>query len=212
MSALPQSAGSTADAALQHVLTSLGAAKSRDAQAFAAHLLRRVAPEDLAARSAENWAALAFGLLDFLRVRAADAANVRVFNPNVADNGWESAYTAIQIVTDDMPFLVDSVGIAISQAGLLSHTVIHPVYSVKRDPGGHVLQFDPEGSSSGKAESVMHIEIDRISEPGELARMEQAVRQALQDVAHCFNDWRAMRDKMLAVAEDLGTQKLPVSP
>jgi len=212
MSALPKDDGSAADAVLQNIQTRLGAAKSRDAQAFATHLLRRVAAEDLAARPADSWAALALSLLDFLRVRPADAALVRVFNPGVADNGWDSPYTAIQIVTDDMPFLVDSVGIAVSQGGLLSHTVIHPVYSVKRDPGGHVLQVDPEGSGGGKAESVMHIEIDRISEPGELERMEQAVRQALQDVAHCFNDWRAMRDKMLAVAEDMGTQKLPVSP
>ncbi|HSJ40329.1 MAG TPA: NAD-glutamate dehydrogenase domain-containing protein, partial [Xanthobacteraceae bacterium] len=71
---------------------------------------------------------------------------------------------------------------------------------------------DPEGSGSGKAESVMHVEVDRISEPAELARMEQSVRHALQDVAHCFNDWRAMRDKMLAVAEDMAKQKLPVAP
>ncbi|HET7063647.1 MAG TPA: NAD-glutamate dehydrogenase domain-containing protein, partial [Rudaea sp.] len=212
MSALAEEAGSTADAILQHIQISLGAAKSRDAQAFAAHLLRRVAREDLAGRSPESWAALALSLLDFLRVRAADASQVRVFNPNMADNGWESPYTAIQIVTDDMPFLVDSVGIAISQAGLLLHTVIHPVYSVKRDPGGHVLQIDAEGSGSGKAESVMHVEVDRISEPGELLRMEQSVRQSLQDVAHCFNDWRAMRDKMLAVAEDMAKQKLPVGP
>src|SRR6187401_3373214 len=134
MSALPKDDGSAADAVLQNIQTRLGAAKSRDAQAFATHLLRRVAAEDLAARPAGSWTALALGLLDFLRVRAADAAHVRVFNPNVADNGWDSTYTAIQIVTDDMPFLVDSVGIAISQAGLLLHTVIHPVYSVKRDP------------------------------------------------------------------------------
>src|SRR5512144_1631938 len=212
MSALAQEAGSTADAVLQHIQTRLGAAKSRDAQAFATHLLRRVAPEDVAARSAESWAALALGLLDFLRVRPVAAAHVRVFNPNVADHGWESPYTVIQIVTDDMPFLVDSVGIAIAQGGLLLHSVIHPVYSVKRDPGGHVLQIDAEGSGGGKPESVMHFEIDRISEPGELLRMEQAVHQALQDVAHCFNDWRAMRDKMLAVAEDMATQKLPLSP
>ncbi|HSE12329.1 MAG TPA: NAD-glutamate dehydrogenase domain-containing protein, partial [Rudaea sp.] len=212
MSALAQEAGSTADAVLQNIQTRLGTARSRDAQAFAAHLLRRVAPEDLAARSAESWSALALGLLDFLNVRPAAAAHVRVFNPNMAEHGWDSPYTVIQIVTDDMPFLVDSVGIAIAQAGLLLHSVIHPVYGVKRDPGGHALQIDAEGSGSGKPESVMHFEVDRISEPGELVRMEEAVHQALQDVAHCFNDWRAMRDKMLAVAQDMATQKLPLSP
>src|SRR4029079_15594749 len=116
------------------------------ANAFATHLLKRVAPEDLSGRPAETWEAIALGPLDFVRVRRAGTANVRVFNPHPAGNGWESNHTIVEIVTDDAPFLVDSVGMAVSQAGLLLHTIIHPVYNVERDPGGHVLSLDVDGA------------------------------------------------------------------
>ncbi|HZW50488.1 MAG TPA: NAD-glutamate dehydrogenase, partial [Rudaea sp.] len=120
-----------------------------------------------------------------------------------------SAHTAIDIVTDDMPFLVDSVGIAVAQAGLHVHLVAHPVYAVERDAGGNVLAFAVEGGK-GKPESLMHFEIDRIADPAERARLEQSVRAALDDVAQCYRDWPAMRDRMLAIADGLASSKMPV--
>jgi glutamate dehydrogenase len=209
MSANPLPATSAADAILQQIQARLGAAQSRDAQVFASHFLRRVTDDDIAARPVESWVGLILGLLEFVRVRKAGVASIRAFNPSLEQNGWESLHTAISIVTDDMPFLVDSVGIAIAQAGLLSYTVIHPVYSIERDPGGHVLSLAPEGGK-GNVESVMHLEVDRIAEPVERARLEQAIRTALGDVALCVGDWRAMRDKALTIAADMNVRNAPI--
>ena len=118
---------------IQNFLASqLTGQRLRDAQTFAREFLRRLSPEDLAARSATEWAALINGALDFARERRAGHAKLRVFMPNVADNGYESARSIIEIVTDDMPFLVDSVGLRVSQAGLQLHTVIHPFFRVAR--------------------------------------------------------------------------------
>jgi len=212
MNAQPSVSATNVAAVLEQLAQRVAPAQVAQAQAFAAHLLKRMAPEDLGARSAESWAALALGLLDFLRVRRPGTPGVRVFNPNLQDHGWESTHTAIEIVTDDAPFLVDSVGIAISQTGLLLHTVVHPVYNVERDPGGHILNLGADGVGKGKAESVMHIEVDRLTEPADLERVERDVRGSLQDVAHCVNDWAAMRDKMLSIANEMVRQKTPVAP
>jgi len=193
---------------LQQIQQRLGPAQS--AQAFASHFLRRVSADDLAARPAEDWAGMILGLIDFVRVRKAGGSNVRVFNPTREQDGYESTHTIVDIMTDDMSFLVDSVGIAIDQAGLNVHTVIHPVYSIERDAGGHVLNLSAE-SGRGKSESLMHFEIDRIAEPAERAQLEKSIRAALEDVAQCYADWAAMRDKMLAIADGIGAQKMPVS-
>src|SRR5262249_12604074 len=69
-----------------------------------------------------------------------------------------------------------------------------------------------EGGGKGKPESVMHFEVDRVTEPAELERLTQSVRSSLQDVSHCVADWSAMRNKMVAIAEDMSRQKLPISP
>ncbi|HEX6832463.1 MAG TPA: NAD-glutamate dehydrogenase domain-containing protein, partial [Rudaea sp.] len=211
MNAQPIAATSVVEPILQQIKQRLGAAQSAQAQAFANHFFKRVGADDLAARPPESWTALVLGLYEFFRTRKPGVPSVRVFNPSLAQDGWESTHTILEIVTDDSPFLVDSVGIAVAQAGLSAHSVVHPVFSVERDPGGHLLALAAEGAR-GKPESVMHFEADRITEPSEIDQLEKSVRNALADVAHCVGDWRAMRDKMLAIADAMGQKKLPIKP
>ncbi len=209
MNAKPSVAARADDAFLQSILARFGAVRGKLAQPFVAHFFRRIGAEDLAVHDAVAWAGLVNGLLEFLRVRKPGVPNLRVFNPGADADGYESAYTVIDIITDDMPFLVDSVNIVVAQAELSAHLVIHPVYSVERDAGGNVLSLAAEGGK-GRAESLMHFEIDRVGEAAERARLEQAVRAALDDVAQCNRDWPAMRTKMLAIADAMARRKLPL--
>jgi glutamate dehydrogenase len=210
MSAQPAVPAPSLAAVLEQISARLGAAQSAQAQAFASHLFRRVDSDDLGSRGAAAWAALALGLLEFIRVRRPGVPSVRVFNPNLQEHGWESPHSIVEIVTDDAPFLVDSVGIAIAQSGLLLHTVIHPVFMIERDPGGHLLRLDVEAGKA-RAESLMHVEIDRIAEPTALERLRLAIVSALQDVAHSVRDWGAMRERMLSIANSMAQQSLPIS-
>ncbi|HET8940417.1 MAG TPA: NAD-glutamate dehydrogenase, partial [Rudaea sp.] len=158
------------DLVLQQLKDRLGAAQCAQAQKFARHFFKRVSSDDLASRSVEDWTAMMLSLHDFVRVRKPGTPNVRVYMPSAAANGWDSNHTSIDVITDDAPFLVDSASIAIAHAGLLLHMVVHPVYGIERDAGGHVLDIAAEGSN-GRAESLMHIEIDPIVEPADRARM-----------------------------------------
>ncbi|MGA9334073.1 MAG: NAD-glutamate dehydrogenase, partial [Rudaea sp.] len=176
---------SVVDLVLQQLKQRLGSAQSAQAQGFATHFFRRVSADDLAARPVEDWVALLISLLEFVRVRKPGVPAVRVFNPTHEHDGWDSGHTVVDIVTEDMPFLVDSVGIAIAQAQLLVYSAVHPVYSVERDPGGHILALSAEGVGKGGIESLMHFEVDRVGEPAERVRLEQSVRAALADVAAC---------------------------
>jgi glutamate dehydrogenase len=208
--------GSTVDSVLALLQPTLGAAQNQQARVFVTHFFKRVAEDDIAARPAETWAALLRGLLDFVRVRKPGHPAVRVFNPTREDQGWESTHTVVEIVTADMPFLVDSVGIAAQASGLLLHGVIHPVYFIARDPGGHILSLSVDDANKGKsgavvAESVMHVEVDRLGEPAELKELQEELVAALHDVTCSVEDWPAMRMRMREIAESLGTKKLPLS-
>jgi glutamate dehydrogenase len=211
MNANPIAAAAPADSILQQIMQRLGTAQGAQAHAFAQHFFKRVSADDLAGRPVEAWSAMAVGLLEFVRVRKPGVPNVRVFNPTREHDGYETTHTVIDILTEDMSFLVDSVAIAIDQAGVGAHVMIHPVYSVDRDAGGHVLSLGPEGGR-GKSESLMHFEVDRIAEPAERAQLEQTIRATLEDVTQCYGDWAAMRDKMLEIADGLAVQKMPLAP
>src|SRR5689334_880238 len=148
------SAKSDVDSILSTLAAELSGTKLRDAQTFAVEFLRRVPAEDLALRDGKQWASLVQGALEFLRERRPGTAKLRVFNPD-ADGAAnvDRSRSIVEIVTEDMPFLVDSVGMRVTQAGLSIHTVIHPMFRVTRDPGGHLLTLAADDGSAGTAES-----------------------------------------------------------
>jgi glutamate dehydrogenase len=176
-----------------------------DARAFANAFYRRMTAEEMPLHGADSWAALAMDLLDFARKRKPRSANVRLFNPSLKTHGWESPHTVLQIVNDDMPFLVDSVTMALAEQGIGVHVLGHPVIQISRDKAGRLLAV-----GEGEIESVMHLEIDRQTAESN-ARIEQLLRGVLDDVRVIVADWAPMREKMQQAAADLATRRMPVT-
>lgn len=183
-----------------------GKARQDDASAFASAFYYRMTADELPLHSASGWAALANDFLDFARTRKPGKPEVRLFNSNLKEHGWESPHTVLQIVNDDMPFLVDSVTMALAEQGIGVHVLGHPVVPISRDKAGKLVAVGGEG----KPESLMHLEIDR-QQAAAIPAIEAAIRNVLEDVRSIVVDWEAMRAKMRQVAEDLATHRMPVT-
>ena len=95
---------------------------------FARYFYHGVSELDLVQRAPEDLAGAALAQLKFGRSREPGRPLVRVFNPDPARDGFASSHTVIMVVTDDMPFLVDSLGIVCTQSGLAVHLIAHPVF------------------------------------------------------------------------------------
>src|SRR5687768_17279053 len=173
-----------------------------EALAFAGMFYKRMSEDEYAQHAPEGWAALAGGMIDFARVRKPGTANIRLFNTS-KEYGWESPHTVVQIVNDDMPFLVDSVTMALAEQGIGVHVLGHPVVAMRRDKAGKLLAVN-----EGTPESFMHLEIDRQPQAA-MAKIEETLRTVLADVRSIVRDWSTMRDKMLATAEELAGRTMP---
>ena len=173
-----------------------------EAQIFIEAFFERITPNDFSLHAPDRWALLVADLLGFMRKREPELASVRVYSP-----GNEGARTVIEVVTDDMPFLVDTVSM-VAAASAEIHAVIHPVLRVTRDAGGNLIALGAQGTLS---ESVMRFEIDRLAEE-ELEPLRKAVEVALADVREAVVDWRPMRDRMVAIADSLASRELPLKP
>jgi glutamate dehydrogenase len=142
-----------------------------------------VAEEDLSTRSPQALAAAALHHLDFgSRRRMPSEARVRVFNPDSQRDGFESPHTVVMIVTDDMPFLVDSVGIVFARAGLAVHLIVHPVIEVRRDGRGRLTDIGANGAAETRAESWQLYEIDRQTDPAQIDQLQQQIETTLGEV------------------------------
>jgi glutamate dehydrogenase len=174
------------------------------AEAFARIFYQRMTRDEFVQHSPDAWAALAADFLSLARMRKPGEADVRVFNATLAQQGWESPHTTIQIVNDDMPFLVDSVTMAMAEQGIAVHVLGHPVVNMTRDAEGDLLAV-----GDGLPESLIHMEIDRQSTDA-MQGVERTIRSSLCDVRAIVADWNAMRAKLFAVADELSTRAMPI--
>jgi glutamate dehydrogenase len=175
------------------------------AQAFAQAFYARMSGDEAAQHGADGWAALAADMLEFAGKRKPGNANVRLFNPTRKEHGWESAHTVVQVVNDDMPFLVDSVTMALAELGVGVHVLGHPVIAVTRDKAGKLSAV-----GEGAPESFIHLEVDRQPQAS-MAAISSRIRQVLTDVRAMVADWAPMQAKMLEVADDIAERPMPVS-
>ncbi|MFC5907779.1 NAD-glutamate dehydrogenase [Streptacidiphilus monticola] len=173
------------------------------------HYYLHTAPEDLVDRDPVDVYGAAASHHRLAAKRPQGTAEVRVYTPTVEENGWSCGHTVVEIVTDDMPFLVDSVTNELTRQDRGIHVVIHPQLLVRRDITGkliEVLDADPtsaERPEDALVESWMHIEIDRETDRADLRAIEADLRRVLGDVREVVEDWGKMRDASLRIADEL---------
>ena len=171
-------------------------------RAFVRRWLEGVPPGDLLGVDPLDLYGAALAHLRFGRRRPPEGPLVRVYNPALEQHGWQSTHTIVEIVNDDMPFLVDSVGMELARHGLAVHLTVHPVIPVGRDAAGLLVEVLEAQRPGATVESFMHVEVDRLSDPTRVADLEADLRRVLGDVRAAVRDWRAMRALLARAVEE----------
>ncbi|MFJ6700811.1 NAD-glutamate dehydrogenase [Streptomyces sp. NPDC091272] len=182
-----------------------------DRDALLAYLQRyylHTAPEDLGDRDPVDVFGAALSHYRLAANRPQGTANVRVHTPTVEENGWTCSHSVVEVVTDDMPFLVDSVTNELSRQGRGIHVVIHPQVLVRRDVTGKLIevlakQITGELPHDAIVESWIHVEMDRETDRADLKQITADLLRVLSDVREAVEDWEKMRDSALRIADEL---------
>ena len=176
-----------------------------DTDLFVQNYYSNVASSDMADRDAADLAASALCHLRFALKRRSRAL-VRVFNPTLDEHGYTSLHTVVEMVTDDMPFLVDSIGLVLSNRALTLHFMAHPVFAVTRNKLGMLssaLDRRLKMLKTSRLESFQHIEIDRIVDLQVLHAISKEIEHSMSDVRLAFQDWDKMKIAAQVTAEQL---------
>ena len=158
----------------------LPADQAQPCEAFVRQYYQWVPAEDLADRNPLDLYGAAVAQWNLAQQRAPGEAKVRVYNPNFEQHGWQSPHTVIEIVSDDMPFIVDSVTMDLTRKGHGIHLVIHPVMRIRRDEDGHIVDvLDPDSDTNhSRPESILHAEVGREHDLGVLDALRRASRRS----------------------------------
>ncbi len=173
-----------------------------------------VPPEDLQTKPEEDLYGAMLAHWRLARRRTPGQALVQVYNPAYEEHGWRSPHTVVEIVTDDMPFLVDSVRMALNRHGLTVHLIIHPVIPVRRDRAHRLMDVvapDVAGADV-VAEALLHLEVDQEGDATVLQTLRMDLHAVLDDVRAAVADWPRMRERLNEAisATEAQTATLPV--
>jgi glutamate dehydrogenase len=187
---------------------------SEQAARFVAQFYRWVPADDLAEREQVDLYGAAVTHWRLAQQRSPGEVKLHIYNPTAERHGWRSPHTVVEIVCDDMPFVVDSVTMELARLGHEIKLVIHPVIRIRRDQLGRLLEvLEPgEPAPDAIAESVLHAEIARESDRDQLERLKQGIRSVLGEVRAAVQDWGAMRDRALQCAQQLDANPDAGSP
>ncbi|GHF92996.1 NAD-glutamate dehydrogenase [Thalassotalea marina] len=181
---------------------------------FAELLYKNVSHMDLAHRNDSDMYGATLSLWNSLNDHKDNTPVIKVFNPQVSKHGWKSSHTIIEIIVSDMPFLVDSVRIALSRLGISPHLMLNSPIKLVRDEKGSITKLSRASDKKFKAtstETVFFVEIDRQSEQKTLDKITKELESVVSDISITVNDWQSMTKKLTEVIKSTEKSKLPCS-
>jgi glutamate dehydrogenase len=176
--------------------------------AFAAILLSGATFEDIVEYSPSDLAAMAADSHAHFAIRKPGRPKIRISNPPAPFD----SVTAIDVINDDMPFLVDSTLALLNELGAEIRLLLHPIVLVSRGAGGELIEFGDRhaGLPNASRESVMRIHLSRIVDEESLLHIREELESALTDVRLAVLDWSVMQARLRQAIETYRTSPPPV--
>ena len=177
---------------------------------FITQVFAGAVPEDLVHYQAGEIAEIAEGTWRFLDERQPQTPKIRVGTPHSTSGPRLNDVSIVEILNDDMPFLVDSVMAELTEQRFDAHLVLHPRFIVERNTDGGLVALlaSSPAAASPRRESLIQVHIDRIHSEDARNALVIALDNVLADVRRAVDDWQPMLDRVNALIAEM-TSSLP---
>ncbi|PSL16291.1 glutamate dehydrogenase (NAD) [Marinobacterium halophilum] len=185
----------------EHIASTFSAAEAEAIEHFAQYFFQVASADDLSQKSTERLLGPLLSSWEFVQQYDRSAPKVRLFNPDLEQHGWHSSHTVIQLLFPDMPFLVDSVRMALNHEQIGIHSIFNSVLPSRRS-GQQLEQL----SAGGESESFIYLEVDRQTDTERLRQLRHTLSELHTQVAAAVHDYDAMRNRAAELATQLRTR------
>ena len=185
-------------------------------EGFVARLFLRASVEDIAAYTPSELAALATQAYAFMAERMPGVPKIGISDPQDLPDAGKTikarTISVIELLNDDMPFLVDSVMAELAARNIAVRLVVHPILAVARDRNGRLEHIAAEDTATDTVvrESYMQVHVDRIDDEAVRASLIAGFEKVLADVMAAVYDWRPMLGRVGEVIADMKANPPPL--
>lgn len=177
-------------------------------QVFAKTLWSRSLEEDVASRDVRDDVGGTIEAFQHLQDRESNEVSFLLKNPIRTRDGWHSEHSVVIVAAPNMPFMVDSVLMALSHGGLVTHHLNNAVFAVKRDADGKLQQLTSDVDHENR-ELVIYAEIDRLEDEA-FGQLQSKLEFMAKDLQAAVTDFPQMKSKMEALIVDLQSNPPPL--
>ncbi|MEQ1790651.1 MAG: hypothetical protein ABL857_09440 [Rickettsiales bacterium] len=146
---------------LKKIISALPKGSSKDFSYFVEQFYAKLPIDDLLTLEPNIAISLAKSSFEFMSERNSNAPKIRIFTPDKEKHGYEVKHIVLELINDDMPFLVDSLSMELTRRGFTIYNTIHPIINVSRNKDGGISTL---GDKNEKKESFIHFEISALPE------------------------------------------------
>ncbi len=141
----------------------------------------------------------------FMQQFDAAAPKIRVFNPQLAEDGWVCPHTVVVVLQKDMPFLVDSIRIEMNRRGIAIHGIKSTVMNVQRDSHHKLIALNDSMQPLENAtnEALIFLEISLHSREAELQSLHESLMSILHEVNHVVQDYTPMLEQVSLLEKNI---------
>lgn len=174
---------------------------------FIKEFYQNISAEDIKNHEPSDLYALALAILDFTKERQKGKPKIRIYHPSDEQHSVTADETILEIISDDKPFIIDSLIEALNRLGLNIKLLIHPIFNIERDSNG-VISSISGAKDCDLDESVVQIRFDERVNPSRFNTIIDEVKLTLSMVDLAVRDWQQMIHKMDHVITETKTTKL----
>ncbi|MGH1486140.1 MAG: NAD-glutamate dehydrogenase [Cellvibrionaceae bacterium] len=182
--------------------------KADSVQIFADEFFDQYPLAELEGRSLDDIYGLVYDAYQFIE-NYNNRPSIRVYNPSVADEHWQCPHTVVMVQCKNMPFLMDSVRMALTSHDVTVHSVQHTALITDRDDKGHLLELVPSAKAyhlDGN-EAFLYFEITHFTKIKDLKAVTSAVRGALDNIAVVNTDYPDMLNELQMIRDNIDLAK-----
>jgi len=165
---------------------------------FLRHYYELASFEALKLRTPAELGAIALAHWQLARKRAPSEILVEVEPPREAKAAGTTSFAHVRTVVEDMPFLYDSIGMAVRDTGVSIDWTVHPVLRLQRDAKGvlEAVRGATGASAEARAESLIHVELEALPKAADYAALRERIVGLVGELRSVVGDYAKVRERV----------------